>query len=308
MRIPFVSIVVPTYNRVRFLPACLVSLCSQTYPSDRYEIILVDDGSTDGTAEAARAILHQWGGTFQVIQKPNGGPASARNTGIWAAAGEFIAFIDADCVAERDWLAQLASALCQSNAAGVGGPLVNVSPKAWVPYYLSASSFFRHRVRRGRVDYLLTANAAFRRSALLQVRGFSERPGIWSEDADLSFRLTQAGHKLLLADGGIVSHFGTPLSLRSLITNLYRYGYGNAVLSPHWKNGRTPAIELLRHGGAVALSPFLALAKTRHVGILWAIAFWPLVVMEHTAFVVGLVSGTMYNLGQGSSLWRRHPS
>jgi GT2 family glycosyltransferase len=308
MRIPFVSIVVPAYNREDFLPACLFSLCSQTYPSARYEIILVDDGSTDGTADVAREILQQWAGTFQVIQKPNGGPASARNTGILAAGGECIAFIDADCVAERDWLEQLISILWDTNAAGVGGPLVNISPKAWVPYYLSASSFFRHRVRHGQVDYLLTANVAFRRSALLQVHGFSERPGIWSEDADLSFRLIQAGYKLLLAESGVVSHFGTPLSLRSLIKNLYRYGYGNAVLSVNWKNGRTPATELLRHGGAVVLSPFLALGKTRHVGVLWAMAFWPLVVMEHTAFVVGLVSGMLSHIGQGSNLWRKVPS
>lgn len=107
----------------------------------------------------------------------------------------------------------------------------------------------------------------------------------------------------MLAENGIVTHFGTPLSIKSLIKNLYRYGYGNAVLSRHWHNRRAPGIELMRHGGAVALAPFLALSNTKQVGILWAIAFWPLVVMEHTAFVVGLVSGITRSMKQGS-LWR----
>jgi GT2 family glycosyltransferase len=171
---------------------------------------------------------------------------------------------------------------------------------------LNTTALFRHRVRRGQVDYLLTNNAVFRRSALLQVNGFSEQEGIWGEDADLSFRLIQAGFKLLLAEEGIVTHFGTPTSVRGLISNLYRYGYGNAVFSQNWTNRRTPGVELVRHSGAVALSPFLALSNTRQVGILWAIAFWPLVVTEHTAFVVGLVSGTMHSRRRGS-LWRSTP-
>jgi GT2 family glycosyltransferase len=304
MHIPFVSVVIPTYNRACFLPNCLASLCSQTYPSDRYEIILVDDGSTDGTAETAKEILCAWPGRFQVICKANGGPASARNAGIWASEAEVITFTDADCVVDTDWLEQMVGVLCTSDAAGVGGPLANISPRGWVPHYLNATAFFRHRIRRGQVDYLLTANAAFRRSALLAVNGFSERDGAWGEDADLSFRLTQAGYKLLLAEHGIVTHYGTPLSVGSLTKNLYRYGYGSSMLSRNWKNGRTPSIELMRHGGAVALSPFIALSNARRVGILWAIAFWPLVVMEHTAFVVGLVSGIARSIWRGSQ-WRR---
>lgn len=303
MQIPSVSVVVPAYNRAGFLPACLASLCSQTYPSDNYEIILVDDGSTDRSAEKAREILRCWGGMFQVIQKANGGPASARNAGIRASTAEFVACIDVDCVADTNWLEQLVSVLYTSDAAGVGGPLVNISPKCWVAYYLNTTALFRHRVRRGQVDYLLTNNAVFRRSALLLVNGFSEQNGVWGEDADLSFRLLQSGFKLLLAEEGIVTHFGTPTSVRGLIRNLYRYGYGNAVFSHNWKNRRAPGIELMRRGGAVALSPFLALSTTQQVGILWAIAFWPLVVAEHTAFVVGLVSGTLRNIRRGN-LWR----
>lgn len=288
-----VSIVVPVYNRAELIQPCLTSLMAQTYPRDRFEIILVDDGSTDTTVACAQELLRGWQGTFQIVQKPNGGPASARNAGFRASQSDVIAFIDSDCIAEIDWVEKLIDTLAPQDAAGVGGPLMNVVPPGWVAGYLNETSFFRHRVKHGKVDYLLTANVAFRRSALVAVNGFSEYPGVWAEDADLSFRLIQSGHALLLTEQGLVTHYGTPSSIRGLIKDLYRYGYGNAVLSRHWKNGRTPLVEFIRHGGAVVLSPFLALSHTRRVGMRRAITFWPLIVVEHSAFICGLVNGAL---------------
>lgn len=298
-QMPQVSIVIPTYNRAGFIQTCLASVFAQTYPRDRYEVILVDDGSTDRTVDQAVELAQQWSGCFRLIQKPNGGPASARNAGIRTSQAEVIVFIDSDCIAAANWLEKIISVLAGSDAAGVGGPLVNVSPKGWVSHYLNSTSFFRHRVRHGKVDYLLTANVAFRRSALLAVGGFSEA-GVWGEDADLSFRLTQSGYKLLLAQEGLVTHYGTPASMRGLIKDLYRYGYGNCILSQHWQNRRTPLTELIRHSGAVVLSPFLALRYTRTAGFGWAIAFWPLIVVEHTAFVCGLISALGRRAVRGS--------
>ncbi len=287
---PFVSVVVPVYNRAAALQACLASLFTQTYPQARYEVIVVDDGSTDPTPEQARAAAEGWTGTFRLLQKTNGGPASARNAGIRVSQADIIAFIDSDCVAAPDWLEHLVGVLAASDASGVGGPLINAPARGLVACYLHACDFFRHRVRHGKVDYLLTANAAFRRQALLQVRGFSERKGAWGEDADLSFRLRQTGYTLLLAEQGIVTHYGMPVSVRALMRSLYHYGYGNGVLSPNWKHRRPLFVEVLRHGGAILLSPLLALSHLRRVGIWLALAFWPLIVLEHAAFVAGLLS------------------
>ncbi|MDQ2716039.1 MAG: glycosyltransferase [Chloroflexota bacterium] len=290
-RKPFASIVVPVYNRADFIAASLASLFTQTYPLECYEIILVDDGSNDGTAERALEIVQGWRGAFRLVRNVHGGPACARNAGIRAASAEIIAFIDSDCVADADWLERLVEALLTSDAVGVGGPLINVTGQGWVSRYLDAAAFFRHRVRHGQVDYLLTANVAYRRSALLSINGFSEQDGAWSEDADLSFRLRQAGYTLRLAAQGSVMHYGAPTSLRGLIRNLYRYGYGNTVLSSNWHNGRTSVMELLRHAGALMLSPALAISYSRKVGPVWAMAFWPLILLEHGAFMVGLIAG-----------------
>ncbi len=295
---PLVSVVIPVYNRARTLQACLTSLFAQTYPRERYEIIVVDDGSTDDTVEQARLSATAWNGTFRLLQKPNEGPASARNVGIRASEADVIAFTDSDCIAAPDWLEHLVSALMASDASGVGGPLINRPPQGWVEEYLHAAGFFRHRVRHGQVEYLLTANAAFRRTALLAMHGFSEREGAWCEDADLSFRLIQSGYRLLLAEQGIVTHYGVPESIRDLMKNLYRYGYGNVVLSPNWKNGRTPLIEFIRHGGAVVLSPVLALSHLRAAGIWRAISFWPLIVIEHISFIAGLLSALIHRISQ----------
>jgi hypothetical protein len=76
-----------------------------------------------------------------------------------------------------------------------------------------------------------------------------------------------------------------------LVKELSRYGYGNAVLSQNWHNGRIPARELVRHVGAVVLSPLLALSYGRCSGFWPAMTFWPLIVIEHAAFIAGLLKG-----------------
>lgn len=291
-----VSVVIPAYNCAAHIERLLSSLRAQTYPRDRYEIILVDDGSSDETAALAERALTRWpDGAGRVLRKPNGGPASARNAGIRASTADVIAFIDADCVADEDWLERVVGALAgaDAGAAGAGGPLRNVAPPGWVSDYLDACQFYRQRVRNGVVDYLLTANVAFRRDALARVGGFAERPGVWAEDADLSFRLKQQGYALLLAPGGVVTHFGSPGSVRSLSRELYRYGFGAAVLSRTWRNGRTPTTELIRHGGAALLAPALAWRLRRRVGLARAMSFWPLIALEHLSFCWGVCMGAL---------------
>ena len=298
---PLVSVVVPVYNAAGSLPHCLGALLAQTYPSERYEIIIVDDGSTDASAVVAHSCLDNWEGVTQVIQKPNAGPASARNRGIEAASGDIVAFIDSDCVAEREWLMRLTDVFRASDdaVAGVGGPIINHSPPGWVSSYLQAANFYRHRMRRGVVDYLVTGNVAFRRSALLAVGGFAVDEGVWGEDADLSFRLRQLGYVLLLTQQGTVTHFGSPTSLRGLIKELYRYGYGSSVLARNWTRARQPDVQLIRHAVAAVLSPALALSYVRSVGLLSALSFCPLVAVEHLAFCVGLIDGIRHEVHGG---------
>lgn len=306
--VPVVSVVIPAYNCAETVIVCLGSVLGQSYPRDRFEVIVVDDGSTDRTAAMAKASAETWEGRFILVSQANAGPAAARNAGIHAASGDIVAFIDADCIAACDWLERLVHVFQQHpDVAGVGGPLHNAAQvNTLVARYLIAVEFYRHRVRKGEVEYLLTANAAFLRSALLDVGGFAERRRAWAEDADLSFRLLRSGYVLLHAPSGSVTHIGVLESIRSLASGLYRYGFGNAILAPGWPVERSAGRQFVRHAGAVVLAPLLALRLRHRVGWRVALAFCPLIAIEHIAFSAGLVSGLVSGWITTEIRWERN--
>jgi len=129
---PFVSIIVCSYNGAKTLAACLESLGRIDYPN--YEVILVDDGSTDNTREIAARFPD-----VRYLHQTNHGLSHARNHGAAIAKGEIFAYTDSDCMADPDWLYYLMSTLLSGNYAGVGGP--NVSPPAqnWVQACVAAA-------------------------------------------------------------------------------------------------------------------------------------------------------------------------
>ncbi|MGH2984045.1 MAG: glycosyltransferase, partial [Solirubrobacterales bacterium] len=120
---PKVSVVVCARDGADTLRWCLEGLRGLDYPD--YEVIVVDDGSTDGTAVTASE------SGFPAISTPNRGLSSARNTGLEAASGEIVAYLDCDARPDRDWLRYLAAAFRASDHAGIGGPNVP-PPDGWV--------------------------------------------------------------------------------------------------------------------------------------------------------------------------------
>ncbi|MBI5650218.1 MAG: glycosyltransferase family 2 protein [Chloroflexi bacterium] len=196
------SVVIPTFNRAATLRQTLTALAAQDYRE--YEIIVVDDGSTDGT----RALIMREFPSVRYLAQTNHGPAVARNYGIRESSGEIIAFTDDDCIPPRDWLARLADGYARyPDAMGVGGGLI-------APADVLATNLFAQYERYiGRVVYAVgdhdylggfecpaggTANMSYRRAILDQVNGFDEKfPVPAGEDADLKLRICQRGHQLL---------------------------------------------------------------------------------------------------------------
>ncbi|MDB6016503.1 MAG: hypothetical protein JWR19_992 [Pedosphaera sp.] len=224
-RYPKVSVVVASYNGGRTLRACLDSLEQLNYPD--YEVILVDDGSTDDTPQIA--LSHPKVRHFR--HGVNLGLSVARNTGIAAATGEIVAFTDSDCRADEDWLYYLVGDLLDSDFAGIGGhnllPPEDSSVAAAV--LVSPGGPAHVMLTDRRAEHVPGCNMAFYRWALEDLHGFDpifEKAG---DDVDLCWRLQQRGGKIGFSSAGFVWHYRRS-TLRAYLKQQGGYGAAEALL------------------------------------------------------------------------------
>ena len=197
-----ISVVVPAYNAAGRLGQCLGGLLSQTVPSPTYQVIVVDDGSEDETYEVARRF------PVLALQQEHRGAAAARNLGIQHAAGELVLFTDADCVPAPDWIERMAEPFEDPSVAGVKG-VYATHQRQWMPRFVQAEygEKYARMARYSTIDFVDTYSAGYRRSVLRGVGGFDSRlPGAVVEDQELSFRVAEAGHRLLFVPGAVVYH------------------------------------------------------------------------------------------------------
>ncbi|MBF0239581.1 MAG: glycosyltransferase family 2 protein, partial [SAR324 cluster bacterium] len=115
---PQISVVIPAYNSKELLQRCLKSLASQTASLSRFEVIVVDDGSSDGTMDMLHSFAQNSPFKFNFRHIPNSGPATARNLGISLATCDWIAFLDADVVAHPNWIQRGLELIEQNPFAG----------------------------------------------------------------------------------------------------------------------------------------------------------------------------------------------
>lgn len=205
-RIAF-SVIIPARNEEQFLAECLESLCRLDFPAESFEVILVDNGSTDRTLEIAAQFKSSLG--LRILQKA-GVPISAlRNLGAAAARGEVFAFLDADCRVPPSWLRD-ATALLHTPGAGVIGaePLLpeNVT-------WISRAWLGRRPVeKRGEVTYVGTANFIVSRENFLRVGGFDESLET-NEDCEFCHRIRAAGLSVLAFPQIAIVHLRVPRTL-----------------------------------------------------------------------------------------------
>jgi len=238
------SVVVPTHNRRDLLERVVAAILDQTLPREHYELIVVDDGSDDGSEAVGEALAGRLG--FKFIRQDNRGPAAARNRGIAEATGEVVAFTDDDCLVPRDWLERLADGYRRhSEVAGVGGGLraparvLATSPVARLEAFIAREVYgVGEEERLGGFECPAggTNNMSYRREALLGVGGFDESfgPGVWGEDADLKLRITRRG--------------GLLLYVPVCVEHLRDYSVG-CHLRQSFQRGRGEALFRLKHEG-----------------------------------------------------------
>jgi O-antigen biosynthesis protein len=199
-RRPSVSVVVCSYNGGTTLAECLRSLGRLNYPD--YEVILVDDGSTDNTRDIASRF--PW---VRAIHQPNLGLSAARNVGLQSSTGEIIAYTDSDCFADPDWLTHLVAQLLEGDAAGVGGPNLTPEDGRLAACVAASPGQPTHVLESDQVaEHIPGCNMAFRREALEAINGFDPQFRKAGDDVDVCWRLQQAGKWITFAPAAFVWH------------------------------------------------------------------------------------------------------
>jgi len=217
-RTSFVSVVIPTFQRAALLPRALESLRAQTRVAD--EVIVVDDGSTDGTGELLRSDFPE----ARYLRRENGGVSAARNQGIGEARGEWIALLDSDDAWRPEKLARQLAAL-----AGARGHLVCHCDEIWIRDGRRVNPGRRHAKRGGRIFRHCLPLCAISPSAALIHRSVFAAVGVFDEelpaceDYDLWLRIT-ARYPVLLVDEPLVEkHGGHEDQLSRTVPGLDRY-------------------------------------------------------------------------------------
>ncbi len=214
-----VSVVIPVFNRDKFLKKCLNSVFNQTM-SD-YEVIVVDDGSTDGTRE----ILDKYARRIKLyFQENNRGVSCARNQGVELSRGEFVVMIDSDCIADPDWLTELIKPFYQDkNIMIVGGRVVDMPARNyWQMVNNGFNTFVAHD--SGYIKRVIGCNMAFRREFVLR-HPYNERLKFAAgDDTELCWQCRRHGYKVFYTHQAIVSHSHRN-TLKGSIVQQFLYGY-----------------------------------------------------------------------------------
>ena len=263
------SVVVATYNRAGLLARCLRALLAQDLPKGDYEVLVVDNNSSDGTRELVEETAAAGGPTVRYLFEPHQGVSAARNTGLKAASAPVVAFTDDDVVVPPGWLAALLTRLdgLPAAAAGVGGeiePVWETPPPDWLDPkyygYLSAqvSDDPTPRYISDR-EWLIECNVAYRRDLLLSVGGLPEnldRTGdtLLSGGQVVNLVLAEAGHRMFY-DATIRVRHDIPAS-RVTLDWLRRRAFWEGV-SEHYK------VQYLKaHGIDYLRNPVLAVPSS----------------------------------------------
>ncbi len=224
--LPEISVVVATYNGAHYIYKCLNALIQQDYPKDKYEIIVVVDGSKDKTVEYAKKY------PVRIIElKQNGGLSNARNVGAQASKAEIIAYTDDDCEPDSDWLYYLAKAFDSDRVGAAGGPNITPVDDSFMAKCTSqAPGAPTHVLIDDRkADHVPGCNLAIRKYVMDAIGGFDEIFRIAGDDVDMEWRIQEAGYIIRFTPAAYVFHHRRD-KIRTYIKQQYNYGISEAFV------------------------------------------------------------------------------
>jgi len=321
------SAILPTHNRQACLSQTLACLAAQQDPPGSFEVIVVDDGSDDGTWPWLQARLGAYPFALRALRQPSRGPAAARNRGLEAAEGEFVLFLGDDIYASPGLLARHMA----WHAAYPDPWTAVVGQVRWAPD-LTVTSLMRwleqgtqwcfEGLEPGDVldhRWFVTANLSLRRSILIQAGGFDERfPDAALEDTELGYRLCRQGLQILYAPDATAYHWH-PASLESFVARSRKVGRAAVYLSRRWPELqpgledpkvwvaerplvlRWLGIHLVRQGWLVnALLPLARWLADRPPGALDPLAQLTYSLVQRHNELLGMASVDRSRLGDGA--------
>jgi glycosyltransferase involved in cell wall biosynthesis len=252
---PDTSVVICVYNGADTLADGLRAVEAQSFPRERYEVIVVDDGSTDDSARIASRF------EVRLLRRPHRGLAAAKNTGWQAARGDWVAFTDDDCGPTRHWLRLLRQAVEQGERGervlGAAGRIVGYPSPMAVPRYVELRGGFntdRH-LQHPTYPYAPSGNAMYRREALAAVNGVDERYSSY-ESCDLHTRLLRSFGGVFHYEPRAVVFHRHYTTWRDYFRQQRGYGRGLAQFMWHYRGELpwSPWRELGAWGRVIALA------------------------------------------------------
>lgn len=222
---PRVSVVVPVFNGADVIGDCIRSLLGVAYPRDWAEIIVVDNGSTDGTVGVVESF---GGGAVRLLHEAARGASAARNRGIREARGEIVALTDADCVVDPGWLGALVAPLGDPTVGVVGGAVLSRRPCSRIEAFGEVIHDQRSAIEVVSRPYVATGNWGSRRAVLVEA-GLFDLTLRRGQDAELSQRIHAAGLRLVYVPEARVYH-RNERTLAGLLREGYQHGRAGVLV------------------------------------------------------------------------------
>lgn len=201
-----ISVIIPCYNAEKTILRTLEALDRQTVKG--FEVILVDDGSSDSTVSVAKS-FNPKNFKLAVLAEKHSGPAAQRNRGAEKAKGEILLFTDSDCVPDNDWIREMTSPFSDESIAGVSGAYRTLNNDKIIARFEGYEIEKRHAkmARQRYVDFIGSFSAGYRKNIFQKFGGFNtDFKRADAEDPELSFKIAKAGYKMVFNPKAVVAH------------------------------------------------------------------------------------------------------
>ena len=263
----FISIIIPTYNRKESLISCIDSINNQNYPKKAFELIIVNDNSTDGTLEYLNEHIKSIPFPISIINTKHSGPGLARNIGVAKAKGTIIAFTEDDMRMDSNWLTIGSDCFINNEIAAVEG----------ITKYVDTNKPVRRLEKQYQLSFL-PGNLMIRKNVFDKLDGYDadfydEKMGIYfREDVELGFRLLESGYKAIISAEMLAYHPRQYQTIEGAYTHAKRYYFDPLLCRDHNELFRK-MIEVKRIGIFTIKRPLHYLSLVSIFSLMFSIFF-----------------------------------